>query len=245
METEYPYLYPYTHGEAARLGEQELWDTSFRENVCCARAIEKSIRYSAGQEDHISEGCAWNVLDDYGFRRTQYVLAYSVKELGPVVKASPEVAEWAGSIPTNRDSEFGRYYTVDTALLNLEEFIGQVQEEYQNIHLFGKEQCDADAWKESLEGKVLVLSPDSLREDCWNPHNQLWLCTGGFGAEPNARGRAVYATCLGDGEETRWNREDFAGVLKEGLLPEWAQEKLEELHIREQERRSHAMDCIQ
>ena len=34
---------------------------------------------------------------------------------------------------------------------------------------------------------------------------------------------------LGDGEETCWNRADFTGVLDVQYLPDWAQEKLEEL----------------
>lgn len=32
-----------------------------------------------------------------------------------------------------------------------------------------------------------------------------------------------------NGEHTRWNRLDFIGVLQENLLPEWAEEKLNEL----------------
>lgn len=63
----------------------------------------------------------------------------------------------------------------------------------------------------------------------WAPENQLWLATGGFGCAPNAAGRAVYATCLGDGERTRWNRSDFIGILKEEHLPDWARESLEQI----------------
>ncbi len=58
---------------------------------------------------------------------------------------------------------------------------------------------------------------------------------GGFGCSPESRGRAVYATCLGDGEKTRWNRDDFLGVLDEQYLPDWAREKLEELRGPNQE----------
>jgi hypothetical protein len=39
----------------------------------------------------------------------------------------------------------------------------------------------------------------------------------------------VYATCLYDGEKTRWNRHDFIGILGETHLPEWAIEKRIEL----------------
>jgi hypothetical protein len=44
----------------------------------------------------------------------------------------------------------------------------------------------------------------------------------------------VYATCLGDGERTRWDRADFIGVLDEQYLPDWAREKLEELQAQKQ-----------
>lgn len=56
----------------------------------------------------------------------------------------------------------------------------------------------------------------------------------GFGCEPHSSGRAVFATCLSDGETARWNREDFIGVLDEKYLPDWAREKLEELMTQEQ-----------
>ena len=83
-------------------------------------------------------------------------------------------------------------------------------------------------------GKVLVLSPDTLKESCWTPRDQLWVAEGGFGCSPAARGQAVYATCLGDGEKTRWNRADFIGVLKDEFLPDWAAQKLEELQSQKQ-----------
>ena len=69
----------------------------------------------------------------------------------------------------------------------------------------------------------------ALNEEYWSPENQLWLATGGFGCDPNASGRAVYATCLYDGEETRWNRHQIVGVLKDEFMPDWAREKLDEL----------------
>lgn len=79
------------------------------------------------------------------------------------------------------------------------------------------------------------MSLDTLRESCWDSRNQLWYGEGGFGCSPTASGRAVYATCLGDGEKTRWNRSDFIGVLDEQYLPGWAAEKLEELRSQHQE----------
>ena len=94
--------------------------------------------------------------------------------------------------------------------------------------MFDRSQCDSLNGQE-LEGIVLVMSPYTLKESYWSPENQLWLATGGFGCSPSAAGRAVYATCLGDGEQTRWDRSDFIGILKEEHLPDWARESLEQL----------------
>ena len=55
------------------------------------------------------------------------------------------------------------------------------------------------------------------------------LCTGGFGSHAGASGRGVFATCLSDGEKTRWNRENFVGVIADSQLPDWAREKLDQL----------------
>ena len=84
-------------------------------------------------------------------------------------------------------------------------------------------------------GKVLVLSPNTLKEEYWSPENQLWLAQSGFGCSPTARGRSILCVCLGDGEQTRWNRNDFIGVLKDEYLPDWAKESLKQYQRSENE----------
>ena len=112
----------------------------------------------------------------------------------------------------------------------------EVREKLQALKLIGPEHCETDSFS-SLDytGKVLVLSPDALREKFWRPENQLWLALDGFGCSPGAIGRSVRCICLWDGETTRWNRSEFAGVLKEEYLPDWAKEKLEQLRPSAQE----------
>ena len=103
------------------------------------------------------------------------------------------------------------------------------------LGLFGSEHCICDRAEQDFTGKVLVLSPDTLKESCWSQADQLWYARSGFGCEPHSSGRAVFATCLSDGETARWNREDFIGVLDEKYLPDWAREKLMELTAPRQE----------
>ena len=235
MGTDFPYVYPRSRGEAARFGELQRHEDSFRLNVECARAIEQAIR------DHYSEdasgpteGCARSVLERFGFKRVNFVLANSLQELQKSVSCKhlicDETYQWGRKTYVPEDGKYNHYYEVDTAAGLLESFIRQTREARQALGLFGPEHCAGDPWEQDYTGKVLVLSPDALKESCWDPHNQLWLGESGFGCAPHARGQAVFATCLGDGEEARWNRSDFAGVLDERHLPDWAREKLEELH---------------
>ena len=229
---DYPYLYRDSHGDAVRQHEEDLWEHSFRENVCCARAIEKALRVCELKGEHIPGDCAAQVLDEYGFKRVSYLLAYAVKDMEgiPAIShdLSRETREWAHGFPVTADMEYGRCYCVDTAAKLLDEFALQVQKAYQELGLFESAHCSAGMYEANVEGKVLVLSPDALKESAWSQENQLWLATGGFGCDPKAGGRAIYATCLGDGEQTRWNREDFCGVLDEQYLTDWAREKLEQ-----------------
>ena len=233
MASDFPYLYPCSRAEASRLGQTQRHEDSFRLNVDCARAIEQAIRDHFNETDEsLSEGCAQCVLEQFGFRRVNFVLANSLHELQKSFckhLISDETYQWCRGMSVPSDGKYNRYYAVDTAAGLLEAFIGQTRAAYQALGLFGPEHCVGDRYEQDYKGKVLVLSPDSLRESCWEPRNMLWLAEGGFGCSPTASGRAVYATCLGDGEEARWNRSDFVGVLDEQYLPDWAADKLEKL----------------
>ena len=230
MEKEYPFVYPYSHAEAVRNNEVQRHEDSFLLNVGCARAIEQAIREHFDEEDEVlREGCAQSVLEHYGFKRVCFVLSNSVKEIPRPYQIGDELRQWARRTPVPQDGKYNRYYVVDTATALLEGFTRQVKDAYQAFELFGPEHCAGEQTDLDYTGKVLVLSPDTLKESCWSPRNQLWLATGGFGCSPTARGRVVYTTCLGDGEQTCWDRLDFTGVLDEQFLPDWAAEKLAEL----------------
>ena len=232
MPGKFPYLYPHSQTEAQLRGETRMHMDSFYENVKCARAIEKAIREHFDEtSEALTDGCARSVLEAYGFKRVKFVLANSLQEFQKSSckhLVSSETYQWGRKTFVPPDGKFNRYFAADTAAGLLESFIRQTKDAYQALGLFGPEHCvsgdDLD-----YEGKVLVLSPDTLKESHWTPRDQLWLGESGFGCSPHARGQAVYATCLGDGEETRWNRSDFTGVLEERYLPAWAAEKLAEL----------------
>lgn len=240
MAADFPYVYPNSRAEARRLGQTRMHEDSFRVNVDCARAIEQAIRDHFNDADEsLSEGCAQSVLERFGFKRVNFVLANSLQKFQRSVNCkhlvSDETYQWGRGTFVPPDGKYNRYFAVDTAAGLLEAFIGQARDAYQTLGLFGPEHCVGDRHEQDYKGRVLVMSPDTLREACWDSRNQLWLAEGGFGCSPDASGRAVYATCLGDGEKTRWNRSDFTGVLDEQYLPDGAREKLVELRGPQQE----------
>ena len=228
-------LYRTLRKDAEQYGEEELWDRSFTENVCCARAIERTIQKSAEDAFGLNADLVQRVLNEYGIKRTLYILAHSVKAQGPDAAPSEELRNWSNSIRTVNDGIYGRYYTVKAEMSDLDDFTGWVRFAYDKLGLFNRRMCEPAFSDADLKGRVLVLSTETLKESAWQPQNQLWLADGGFGCAPNSRGRAVYAICLGDGEQARWNREDFIGVLDERFLPDWAEPHLAELRGQKQD----------
>ena len=227
---EFAYLYPYSKAEAARRGELDRWEESFRANVSCAREIEAAIRgYSSG-DGILQPGTARNILEQWGFKRTNFVLANTLQQLGSIKDRLSEAnRNWQRGAYIPQDGT-NRYFAVDTALICMDQFISQVRDAYKQLELLGPEHCESGSYEKlDYEGRVLVLAPDTLKESYWNQRSQLWLAHDGFGCTPGAIGRSIRCTCLGDGEETRWNRTDFIGVLKEECLPQWAAEALSKL----------------
>jgi hypothetical protein len=93
-----------------------------------------------------------------------------------------------------------------------------------------------------LEGRVVAIRQESLSQEYRSIDNQLALCTGGFGASPDARGRTVYCKNLYSGKQTAWKRDDIAGTFSEEKLPNWARESLAAL--RQSAERESVMDKI-
>jgi hypothetical protein len=97
------------------------------------------------------------------------------------------------------------------------------------LSFFMPKHCTPNDYTESIENKVVVIRAESLRPEYRTADEQLVLATGGFGAQGNARGRAVYTVNLYSGKEARWNREDILGAIKPEHMPDWAKERLKQI----------------
>ena len=228
------YLYPYSAKEARERNELSLWRESHRANIACRDAIEDAIRRSFDGM-HLDKDCTSLVLEKYGYKRTAWVLANTLHELKWDGRFSHANKQWAERRYIPQDERHNAEITVRSHPAVLDGFVTFYRKAAQALNLFGAEHCVGDRAEQDFTGKVLVLSPDTLKESCWSQENQLWYAHDGFGCRPHAIGRSVRCTCLGDGEMTRWNRHEFIGVLDEKHLPDWAQEKLMELTVPQQE----------
>ena len=223
-------FYPFTKQEAKEDGVLDRWEQSHRINVRCARDIDRLIA-SHTQNGQMEEDCARAALDWWGLRRVQFVLSNTLHGTSSR-RFDQDSIRWVRTayVPYDKTNV---EFKVQADISLLAQFVQQTYAEYQGLGMFGPKHCGAP--DQDYTGKVLVLRPDRLREDCWFAQNQLWYGLAGFGLSPASRGRAVFATCLGDGEKARWNRDDFMGVLDEQYLPDWAMERLAELRAPAQE----------
>lgn len=71
--------YLYTDGldAARRSGQIALWRASHQANIACKKAIEDSIRQGFDGV-HLKEDCAKEVLEEFGFKRVNWVLANTI-----------------------------------------------------------------------------------------------------------------------------------------------------------------------
>jgi hypothetical protein len=85
-------------------------------------------------------------------------------------------------------------------------------------------ECYPHDYGENLIGKVVAIKADALRPEFRRGDVQTVLVGGGFGANGNSRGSAVFCYRLNDGKHTRFERCDVLGVVRE--LPDWAKERV-------------------
>lgn len=225
-------LYPYGIQDAKERNELQDWWISFGTNVECRDAIEEAIHRDF-DGTHLSRGCAESVIEQYGYRRTAFVLANTLQELEHDGRLSRRNKAWGRKIYVSRDPEHNSHFAVNSHPAVLDGFIDEFRAAVHALGLFDRSHCVECSDREDYTGQILVMKPGSLKEKYWAPQNQLWYALDGFGCSPTAVGRAVRATCLGDGETARWARSDFAGILKPELLPAWAEEKLSEIKAEE------------
>ena len=103
------YLYPYSSAEARERNELSLWRESHKANIACRNAIEDAIRQSFDGM-HLDKDCITPVLEEYGYKRTTWVLANTLHELKWDGRFGHGNKQWAEKIyipiDLNHNSDF-------------------------------------------------------------------------------------------------------------------------------------------
>ncbi|MBR1382569.1 MAG: DUF3849 domain-containing protein [Ruminococcus sp.] len=222
-------IYKYPRATAIERGELDLYRESRKENIACRHAIEEAIN-TYHQNNILDDAGARNVIANFGYDRTMWVLAASICYHKHDGRFSRENKEWAKamipSVLTDRD--IGEY-AVNSHPTLLNGFTDQVQREYAKLGLYSSKNCLKDGSTLSYENQLLVLKPEILKEQYKNPACQLFFAESGFGCYPDRIGSKVFGRFLCDGERAQFWRSDFIGIADYKYLPDWAMTRVRDL----------------
>ena len=90
--------------------------------------------------------------------------------------------------------------------------------------LFTAEHCAPHSYDQCINGAVVAIKAEVLAPEYRRGSEQLVYVVGGFGANANARGNAVFCHHLSTGEGTRFERYHVLGIVRK--LPDWVKERL-------------------
>ena len=178
--------------------------------------------------ERLPDECAENAVKEFGYDRTMWVVANTIKERqgdGRFHRANREWAEHFNIPDDRRNYEFA----LRSHSCIVDGLADDVRKMYAQLHLFSGEHTVRSDEPQDYTGKLLVIRADVLKEECRTPENQLFLASGGFGCSPDSSGRKVFGQFLNDGEKTHFYRSDFLGIISEEYIPEWASQKIEQI----------------
>ncbi len=126
----FPPIYEQSFETAVELGEAEQYNASHALNVECARAINKALG------EHYRDNCldttaaSREVVNKFGFERTMYVLASTVRHFDHDGRISYKNKKWALTIPNYDDKQRRGYYLVTNHPGLTDMLVDQVRHDY-------------------------------------------------------------------------------------------------------------------
>lgn len=143
-------LYKFSGDYVRGHGELEQYRASYKANVSCKEAIEAAIRDNY-HDNCLGKDAAKQVVEQFGFERTFYVLAATVHEKDWDGRISRDNKEWAKTIPVFEDkdawgSNRNLYFVVDAVNPGLTDiFINEARREYLLAQPLTKEDIRTEA----------------------------------------------------------------------------------------------------
>lgn len=144
-------LYKYPAAYARENGELEVYRASHNANIACRDAIEIAIRENY-QDYRLSKDAVKQVVDEFGYDRTLYVLATTVREKEWDGRFSHDNKEWAKTIPVFEDMDAWKInrnveFVVDSHPVLTDGFIDMARRAYLLTLPLTKEDIKAEAHK--------------------------------------------------------------------------------------------------
>lgn len=125
-------LYPYSAEEARIREELPLWRASHRANVACKEAIEAAIRQHF-DGSYLENNCLDDVLKEYGYERTTWVLANTIQQKDWDGRFSDRNQAWAKSIPIPQDKRHNLEFVVSSHPAVLDGVVNQYRKTCQTL----------------------------------------------------------------------------------------------------------------
>lgn len=122
MSKDHEYLYPYSAQEAKKRNQLSMWRESYHVNVACRNAIEETIRQNFDGM-HLKKDCLEPVLAEYGYKRTEWVLATTLQELSWDGRFSRANKQWAARRYIPQDERHNAEITVRSHPAILDGFV--------------------------------------------------------------------------------------------------------------------------
>lgn len=97
-------MYPYPASYAHEHGELEQYRASHKANIACRDAIDTAIA-DHYRDNRLGNGAVKQVVEQFGYDRTLYVLANTVRQKDWDGRISRDNKEWAKTIPVYEDKD--------------------------------------------------------------------------------------------------------------------------------------------
>ena len=123
---------------------------------------------------HLKKGTVEKIIELYGYKRVEHVLANTVQERRGDGRFRPDNRAWAESHYIPEDEMHNYCFAARSHSAILDGFISNYRKLVMDLGMFDQKQCEPDSSELDYTGKVLVLSPNTLKEEYWSPENQLW-----------------------------------------------------------------------
>lgn len=173
----------------------------------------------------------YSIEQELNISGTRYFLAYDKKSKLPFMVGEKQLSDIVVRYDNLKVTD--DYVTaLDEWNKRIAEGIAELKKkrsEFSELRVLGKDDVEPVKYDMSIDKKVVVIKADCFLHESQYAQKQLYFVNGGFGAEANSRGRAIFCNSIFNGDNVRFNRQDVLGIIKADKIPEWAKERINRL----------------